>query len=376
MRKHLIMAACAVAAAALLAACSSSSSGGSASSSAGTGGGTPSYVTDAQKAVTAAETIPTTIPSATLGPVKVKAGSTIYHIACNLALEGCSNVANAMKAAATTAGIGFKICDGGTTADTITACFNQAVNAKPDVIIVNGIGADAAANGYAEAAAAKIPVIGSFTGNTPGAVPGVVTEVAGTACTNEGTILGQFVIADSNGKGNSLFVGTKTYACNVQRLAGYQAAMQACTTCTAKSLDFAIDSLQTTLPQQISSGLTANANVNYVAGTFDAVALAATDQIRQSGKTNIKVVGFDANAPNLQLIAKGDIQVADITTGSEDAGWAAVDAAIRVIAGQTLPNSINVSTVLITKNNAPTIGAVFKGATGYVNQFKTLWGVS
>jgi ribose transport system substrate-binding protein len=199
--------------------------------------------------------------------------------------------------------------------------------------------------------------------------------VAGDTCTAEGTLLAQWVIADSAGKANVVFFGTQTYACNIQRQAGFEAGMKACTTCTEKSIEFAIAAVATTLPSQIGAALTASQNTNYVVGTFDAVSLAATDQIRQSGKS-IKVGGFDANAPNLALIAKSDIQVADVTTGSEDAGWAAVDAALRAVAGQKLPASTAVSTVLITPSNIAGIGQVFKGATGYQDAFKKLWGLS
>jgi ABC-type sugar transport system substrate-binding protein len=114
--------------------------------------------------------------------------------------------------------------------------------------------------------------------------------------------------------------------------------------------------------------------VTYIVGTFDAVALAATDAIRQAGKTDaIKVAGFDADAPNLELIKKGDIQVADITTGSTEPGWAAADAAARAIAGNDLPPVVSTSQVLLTKDNLGQIDKTFIGATGFEDQFKQLW---
>ena len=334
----------------------------------------PAWLTQAETAAAEATKVPDTVPSTELGSFDPPKGKTIYHVACNLALEGCSKIANAIQGGTEALGYKFQKCDGGTTADKIGACFSNAVNAKPDAIVVNGIGVDAAGDGYAAAKKAGIPIIGTFTGNPEGA-DGVKTEVAGDACTKEGTALANWIIADSKGKANALFVGTKTFACNIQRQESFLAAMKACETCKTDTLEFAIDAIQSGLPQQLQSAIQTKPDVTYIVGTFDAVALAASDAIRQAGKTDsIKVAGFDADAPNLELIKKGDIQVADITTGSTEPGWAAADAAGRAIAGNDLPPTVSTSQLLITKDNIDQLGGkTYVGATGFEDQFKKLW---
>jgi ribose transport system substrate-binding protein len=237
------------------------------------------------------------------------------------------------------------------------------------------IDVNTAGDGNAAAKKAGIPIVGTFTGNPEGA-DGVATEVAGDACTKEGEALANWIIADSKGKANTLFVGTKTYACNIQRQESFVKAMKACETCKSDTMEFAIDSIQSGLPQQLQSAIQSKPDVTYIVGTFDAVALAATDAIRQAGKTDsIKVAGFDADAPNLELIKKGDIQVADITTGSTEPGWAAADAAGRAIAGNDLPPVVSTSQVLLTKDNLGEIDKTYVGATGFEDQFKQLWGM-
>jgi ribose transport system substrate-binding protein len=335
---------------------------------------TAQWLTDAQSAAAEATKMPDSIPSNDLGAFDPPKGKTIYHVACNLALEGCSKIANAIEGGTKALGYTFEKCDGGTTADKIGACFTNAINAKPDAIVVNGIDVNAAGDGYAAASKAGIPIIGTFTGNPEGA-EGVKTEVAGDACTKEGTALANWIIADSKGKANALFVGTKTYACNVQRQESFVTAMKACETCKTDTLEFAIDSIQSGLPQQLQSAIQTKPDVTYIVGTFDAVALAAADAIRQAGKSDsIKVAGFDADAPNLELVKKGDIQVADITTGSTEPGWAAADAAARAIAGDDLPPVVSTSQLLITKDNVDQLGGkTYVGATGFEDQFKKLW---
>jgi ribose transport system substrate-binding protein len=352
---------------------SDSKSSSTAASTAASAPSSPAWLTDAKASAAKSTAVPAKIPSTSLGTFTPKSSGTIYHVACNLALEGCSKIANAIKSGTQALGYKFEQCDGGTTADKIGACFTNAINAKPDAIVVNGIGADAAADSFAKVAAAKIPLVGSFTGDK---VPtkNVTTEIGGDSCTLGAQHLADWIVADSKGKANVLFVGTKTYACNIQREAGFTSQLQKCTSCKVKSLPFAIDAVQSQLPQQLQSAIQSNPGVTYIVGTFDAVALAATDAIRQAGKADsIKVAGFDGDAPNLALIAKGDIQVADDTTGSQEPGWAAADASARAMTGAQLPPSIPLTDVVIDKTNAAQIG-VYKGATDFQTQFQQLWG--
>jgi ribose transport system substrate-binding protein len=350
---------------------SASSSGSASSSSSSSGGGA---VAAAQQATTAAAQIPTKIAT-DLGTFSPKKNVYIYHVACSQALVGCANQTKALKAAAQALGYKFDFCDGGSTPDTIAKCFTNAINAKPDVIIPNGIGMTGAGDAFATAKAQNIPIVGLFTGDDPGAT-GVVTEVAGDACTKEGGVLADAVIADSAGQAHAAFIDTKDFNCNVQRLQGFKDEYSKCTTCAAlKTLDFSISGLQSDLPRQTQAFLQANPDLNYVVGTFDAVANTAVDAVRQSGHS-IKVAGFDADPANVQLVAKGDIQMWDITTGTSDPGWAAVDAAARVASGQSVPATISVSQVLITKDNSAQIGQAYVGPTGYQDAYKHDWGLA
>jgi ribose transport system substrate-binding protein len=354
------------------------SSGGSAQEAeteteAGTEGSAgSSVVSEAQKATEEAEAIPTKIPATE--PVKPKAGGTVFHVACNLSLEGCANQAKGLKAAAEAIGFKYEQCNGGASSETVSQCFSNAVNAHPDVIIPNGIGIEEAGEGFAAATKAGIPIVGMFTGDPPGS-EGVATEIAGETCPEEGKAAANWVIANSEGKGNVVFIGTQTYTCNKQRESGFMEQMETCPECKAKALTFSIATMQSSLPQQINAELQSNTEVEYMVGTFDAVSLAAAEAIRQAGKTEqIQVGGFDANAPNLELIANDEIQKFDVTSGTTEPGWAGIDAAARVINGEKLPPSTPVTTVMITANNIEKIGEAYLGAEGFEEQFEALWG--
>jgi ribose transport system substrate-binding protein len=335
---------------------------------------TPAWLAAAESATKTAEQVPTSILQAPLGPFKPAKSGLIFHVACNLALEGCSKIANGIKAGTQAIGYKFKLCNGGTTANQINACFQQAIAAHPTAIVVNGIGQSDAANSFAAAAKAKVPIVGSFTGDPPG-IKDVVTEVAGNTCTQQAKTIADAIIADSKGKANVLFVGTNTYTCNIQRQRGFLSEMKTCPTCTVSTLSFAIDAISSTLPTQLQSALQSNPNLTYVVGTFDAVALAATQAIRQAGKaSSIKVAGFDGDAPDLQLVKNHDIQMWDDVTGGGEPGFAAVDAAARHAAGKPVPKVTNVTTLLVTAGNYSKIAPLYQGPRGYAKQFLKLWG--
>lgn len=339
-----------------------------------TAAGTPSWLASAEAATKQATQVPTSILQTSLGSFKPKKSGLIFHVACNLALEGCSKLANGIKAGTLAMGYKFKLCNGGTTANQISACFTQAIAAHPTAIVVNGIGYSDAANSFVAAAKANVPIVGSFTGDKPG-IKGVVTEVAGNTCGQQARTIANAIIADSKGKANVLWVGTSTYTCNIQRQNGFLSQMKTCPTCKVQTLSFAIDALQSQLPSQLQSALQSNPNLTYVVGTFDAVALAATQAIRSAGKqASIKVAGFDGDAPDLQLVKNGDIQRWDDVTGGGEPGYAAVDAAARHAVGKPVPKVTNITTMLVTKGNYSKIAPLYQGPQGYVKQFRTLWG--
>jgi ribose transport system substrate-binding protein len=359
-------------AAALFAAISSTSSGARPTNRATAA--SASWLAAAQQAATQAAQVPTSILQTPLGSFAPKSSGLIFHVACNLALEGCSKIANGIKAGTLAMGYKFKLCNGGTTATQINSCFTQAIAAHPTAIVVNGIGVADAGNSFAQAAKAHVPIVGTFTGDPTG-VKGVVTEVAGNTCSQQAKTIADAIIADSGGKANVLWVGTSTYTCNIQRQQGFLKEMKTCPTCTTSTLSFAISALTSQLPTQLSSAIQSNPNLTYIVGTFDAVALAATQAIRQAGKaSSIKVAGFDGDAPDLQLVKAGDIQHWDDVTGGGEPGYAAVDAAARHAVGKSVPKVTNITTMLVTKGNYSKIAPAYAGPKGYVKQFKSLWG--
>jgi ribose transport system substrate-binding protein len=302
-------------------------------------------------------------------PVK---GKLIYNVSCSLAVVGCAQISANIGKAAKAAGEKFKACDAGTTPTKANGCFTNAVNAHAAAIVVNAVGTNQAGIGYKAAAKAGIPIIGVFTGNPLHSV-GVRSEVAGTACLDEASLVADYVMVHTQGKADSMFVSEGTLSCDTQRTSAYSKVMKLCPTCHTTNLTFDLGTMTSDLPQKVTAALQTNPNLNYVVGVFDQVAGIASAAIRQAGK-KIPVAGMDANPPNLQAIASGGLQNVDVTVGQGEVAWAGVDAAVRVISGQKVPVVTPVNYWIIDTSNIQQVpSGGFLGPAGYQIQFKALW---
>lgn len=332
----------------------------------------PSWLAEAEAATAEATRVPTEIASAKLGKFTPKPGASIFYINCDMAVEGCANQYRATAKAAEVLGYDIELCDGKFAADTAMTCFTNAVNANPDVIVTNGLGRDLVPEGIEAAKKAGIPVVGSFTPNKEG-----INEDANVAFDNgttQGELIADWVIADSGGNANVLWLGETALSVDVQRKAAFEERMAACESCDVSDIQFTNTTLQTTLPQQLQAELQSNPDINYIVGTFDGAALVATDAVRSAGKADsIKVAGMDGNAPNMELVKKDDIQKVDLTTGTTEPGWAVADVVARLYSGEDVPKDVPVTNVLVTPQNIGEVGLQYVGPPNLEEQFKELW---
>jgi ribose transport system substrate-binding protein len=329
-------------------------------------------VAAAEAAVQKAQVLPTSI--LVTGAFTPSAGKTIYNIACNQELVGCSVIAKQIETAAKAIGYTYKLCDAGKTPQQATGCFNQAVNAKADAIVTNAVGTNVAGNGYAAAKTANIPIVAIFSGNTAGA-DGVVAEVGDTGCAGQGQIVADLVIANTQGRANALFVTERSIGCDILRTEGFTAEMKKCDTCKTDNLEFEQTTMQANLPRQVLAAIQGKPDLNYIVGVFGAATQIAATAAQQSGRQSISVAGLDSDPAILTLLKQKQTVTGAVAFGRAEAAWTAVDAAARVLSGQTVQKSLPVPILLINQTNIDQVPAAgFAGAAGYDTQFKALWG--
>jgi ribose transport system substrate-binding protein len=312
-----------------------------------------------------------------LKPFKAKAGASIFNIPCPLSFEACTATANGMKTAAEALGYKYQQCDSGSSPEAPTQCFTNAVNAKPDVIIAQAVGSNIAADGFAAAKKAGIPVVGFATGD-PADGKLAQVQVADTLCNDQGKILADAIIADSSGDANLLFLDDTAIACDIQRSEGFEAEFKkVCPDCEFSKLTFDAQKLQQQLPQQLQAEMDKNPNLNWIVGANDAPAAVAVTQVMQAGKQDqINVAGMDGQPTNVTYMLDKEVQKYDLTVPFADSPWAAVDAAARIYSGEEAPASIPLPNYLLTWDNVADLGPTktYSGPDDYQEQYKALWG--
>lgn len=105
--------------------------------------------------------------------------------------------------------------------------------------------------------------------------------------------------------------------------------------------------------------ITANPDIAGIYGSNEGSAIGVVKGVQESGKTGIKVIGFDSGQAQIDAINSG-IMAGAITQNPISIGAKTVDAAVAALQGQTLPKAIDTGFYWYDKNNIndPKIKAV------------------
>lgn len=339
------------------------------------GADSAAWLDDAKAVAEQATTVPTTINAAANGPVEPPESMSLFFIGCDQSIPGCVAQVTGVQEAAEALGYDVEVCDAKSDTASFQNCFSQAVNADPDVIVNNARPASDAAESYAAAHEADIPVIGQFTSEEPDPESGNAAEV-GFVCQMEGELLGNYIVAESEGKANVAVFADTVYRCNGQRADGVQAAIEKCETCDITVDTYSVATAMTDLPPALQAKVQSSPDLNWIVATPGFSGVMAADAIRQASKEgSISVGTFDGDEPTLKMVRAGDIVKADVASGVYENGWTVVDVAMRLLTGLQVPDNIeNPTQLLMTADSAPEDGT-YEGAEDFRDQFKELWGL-
>ena len=228
----------------------------------------------------------------------------------------------------------------------------QAVNSeltqKPSAIIIGSVDNKVFGTTIAQAKAAGIPILAVDTGiDDP-----YISALIQTDNEGAGKLIGQQICTDSNNKGTVLVLGGTVGAQSGDaRQKGVADAVTACGMTADKqngNWDSATDVNLATSTMLSTPGLTAI----FVPHSDGAAAVAKA--VADKGKTStIKTYGFDGSAAEITAIL-GGTEAASIHQDNVGMGQAIVDDAITILEGGTVPATVLIPPVLITKANATT----------------------
>jgi ribose transport system substrate-binding protein len=321
-------------------------------------------------------------PDSTPTPPK---GISLALVTCAGAVAGCVLPAEGAAAAAKDLGWSTKMYDGQGDPVTQNRVVTQAINSGADAVLMAGV--DPAQIGSAlELAKEKGVPVGSMTqGIAPGG--GVAFDV-GADYRKSGEIMGSWIVADSKGVASVLPTNDKEFASTVTIVNSAIDTIKTCTACSLEDPEFFVGSnIGNGLGQRIASVLQRDPSVDYVIGAFDPAVSDMVPAINNVGLGDrVKIISNVGLTQNLQFIADGNVQAADIVYDNTYVGYAAVDQMIRVLTGGDLWKDPSVDDErfaynegapqhLITKDNLGDPTVPWTADNQAVSHYRKLWGV-
>jgi ribose transport system substrate-binding protein len=333
----------------------------------------------AQAVVDANLTIPTnigpTIPLTSVPPVK-----TVAWLECSL--PSCIQIGVGFKNAVAALGWNLEVVSWSTDA---AAAFQQAIDLGVDYVAITGTAPALIQDQLDQAKEKGIPLMSCFDTAEPLQEENNIWTQCGdaTAVARAGDLIGNAIIADSQGTANVLMVNIPDFAVLVTERESSKAAYEAnCPDCTFNELALTLDQLLAgEVPGAVLSAVQADPSIDYIHLAFDGLSGGLTTTLADADLLEgRKVVGVDYSGPVLQEIVDGTMQFWT-TNPKEYSAWVMVDAMARHAIGQEnteeranallptfLVNSAEVAQPLVASDGWP-------GPATMADQFKTLWGV-
>jgi ribose transport system substrate-binding protein len=365
--------------AAALAACGSTGSTASTSAAADTSGNSAGKA-EAQANVDKAKAAPTFTANP---PVDMKplSGKKVTIIASTLAVPFVANIAKGAQEAAQTVGWQAAIYDGKGSVTEWSRLMQQAVSQKVGGIITVGASPAQMKPAVAAAQAAGIPVVDALTADQTRdpLIPGTFAHVS-ISFYDSGRLQADYVIANGKPDTHVLIFGDNEFPGEVTRVQGMKDEFaKLCSGCQVTVEDTQVAKIGTDLQRTTQTLLRRDPKIEWVLPTYDAQGLYVVPGIKSAGLANkVKVVGSDAVASNLDLVAKSDVQVADVGEPDGWSGWAAVDMLGRAMAKQQ-PVAPNIPLRLFDKENLSGVNTGDANAlfgASFRDEYKKVWGLS
>lgn len=312
------------------------------------------------------------VPKARVPVSKVK-GKTFWYIAPVLSSATAVNISNGFKAAAAAAGAKAHVFDGQGNVTQWNEGLTEAVTQGAAGIVLQGENPSLVSGPLATASSKKIPVIDALNGNFRDPLNGLFAHITPNF-SDTGKLQADYVLATTHCHANIAIFNQPVYPGLVDDANGVKDEMgRLCPSCPVMEQDVAAANVATTIPSLVQNVVHSHPNLNFIVSAADGMAFFMPAALQQIG-SKVRVVGSNGTLPNLQNVAQGNGQVADVGLPPlQYIGWLMFDALARASTG--LPNaSFPLPQQVFFKANL-NIQHVYPKFGAYQAAFKKLWGV-
>jgi ribose transport system substrate-binding protein len=193
-----------------------------------------------------------------------------------------------------------------------------------------------------------------------------------------GKAAADWIIADSQGKGNTLIVGGSDILPSPGTIETMQAEFAAnCPECKSTVINIPVADWNTKTQGEIQSALQKDPSINYVYVLYDAMVAGALPAVETLGRTDVKIGSYNGSAFALDDIAKGTAVAMNVGEDTPCIGYTSADQAFRVLTGMAPVETRTPIRIWDATNVAETGAPSAQPGVGYgtacVDGFKALW---
>jgi ribose transport system substrate-binding protein len=305
-------------------------------------------------------------------------GKRIAHIRCPI--EGCQAIYTGLAQASKELGWSVQPFNMDNTPEGVNQAFQAALATRPDGIVISGIPSQVYKQNLDAAKAAGIPVVSlsvkdAATGMKGNGIIATINQAAQTQ--RFGELVGNWIVADDNNKGDDVAVFT---VANFPTLAPFAQTVKdvvskGCPDCGTQIVNVQATDIGTRVPSQVVSAVQQNPKIKYVAMAFGQMSTGVRAALDAAGYKDVKLVGEGSYAANLEALRSGKEQMwAGLTSTLQ--GWYAMDAFARYFDHDSVKpaDDVIMPTQILTKAN---VGGDkwFLGPKDYAQRFASLWKV-
>ncbi len=276
-------------------------------------------------------------------------------------------------------GVQMSIVDAKGSVDTANKGFQQAIATKADAVVVQALPASLFGAQIAAAKAAGIKVIMANTG-IPGDVSGGVDAGVSFDYVQVGKLLGDWVVADSKGKGKSLVVTSDDVPASQPQAQGTISEIKRlCPDCSTKTQDVQIPQWEASIPTLFQTTVNSDPTRTYLLPLYDGQALAGLGALRTSGASEKVTVGAFNATPGIVEQLQDSKSALKLDIGGQNEWWAyaAADQVFRVLAGTKPIGNYNIGLRIFDRSNASLIQGkdefAWYASEDYKTKFPALW---
>ncbi len=351
-----------------------------------TAGAAVDEVAAAKEAAALAVTIPENIALTVAASATPPTGKKVAWISCEL--PSCPEVGEDWPLIAKTLGWELKVIN--VKSFEPAPGIQQALDWGANYIAISGSPIALYQAQFDAGIAKGVKFTSAYTTDAPqgvdGGIEGLLTTVGDASYVEMAMkAFASWIIADSNAEAKVVLVNIRDFPVLVALENAQKAALAAgCAKCTFDVIPVTIEDLGGgKVPQAVASYLQENTDVNYVLFAFGGLPTGVSAALKTAGITDVKLVGGDFSAPNLQEVIDGT-NSAWTSNPKAEAAWIMAHAMVLDSLGDTYTEERTgaaLQTFIVdTPEAAQAIldgGGLqnWKGPKTQADQFKALWNI-